>query len=112
MTSGKRIGNAEEYGGLYYFKEVNTKDRQALEASCESSSKTKQQGIMLWHFRSKGSNAYREYTKQPQGQKHKNRTTSPALREPLTTPRSLKAKKTPLPYTPWPNSTNYIQKNS
>ena len=51
MTSGKRIGSAEEYGGLYYFKEVNTKDGQALTASCESSSKTKQQGIMLWHFR-------------------------------------------------------------
>ncbi|RVW51327.1 hypothetical protein CK203_075467 [Vitis vinifera] len=50
MSSRKRIGSAEKYGGLYYFKEDNTKDGQALTAGCESSSRTKQQKIMLWHF--------------------------------------------------------------
>ena len=44
--------------------------------------------------------AYREYTKQPKSKKRINKTTSPALKEPLTTPRSLKAKRTLLPYTP------------
>ena len=42
MTSRKRIDSAEEYRGLYYFKEDNTKDEQALTARCESSSTTKQ----------------------------------------------------------------------
>ena len=37
VTSRKRIGNAEKYGGFYYFKEDNTKDGQVLSVGCESS---------------------------------------------------------------------------
>ena len=33
----KSIDSAEEYGGLYFFKEDNTKDGQVLSAGCESS---------------------------------------------------------------------------
>ena len=35
----------------------------------------------------------------PQGQKNKTKNTSPALKGPLPTPRSLEVKRTPLPYT-------------
>ena len=47
----KSIGSAKEYGGLHNFKEDNTKDGQVLSVGCESSQRTKQQEIVLWHFR-------------------------------------------------------------
>ena len=46
VTSGKRIGNAKELGGLYYFE-----NKQASTRSCASSSLFRKNEIMLWHFR-------------------------------------------------------------
>ncbi|KAL6344335.1 hypothetical protein AAG906_037913 [Vitis piasezkii] len=51
VTSGKRIGNAKELGGLYYFEDDNFENKQASTRSCASSSLFRKKKIMLWNFR-------------------------------------------------------------
>ena len=49
QSSGKRIGNASEYEGLYYFGEGTDEIKQVNTVSWETSSRQNQ--VILWHYR-------------------------------------------------------------
>lgn len=50
LSSGKTIGSAKEYEGLYYLDQVIS-NRQPQTAMCDSAPTSRENEIMLWHFR-------------------------------------------------------------
>lgn len=49
LSSGKTIGSAKEYEGLYYLDQVIS-NRQPQTAMCDSAPTSRENVIMLWHF--------------------------------------------------------------
>ena len=50
-SKGMRVGNAKEHGGLYYFEEDFSKNKQALTYGCKFFSLSREQQVMLCHTR-------------------------------------------------------------